>query len=132
MKRYILSGIIVLVAAISFAQPEIDSNTITVNNPTPVTYKLYPTDNMWSFLQLNTKTGQIWQLQYAIGDGYRFKRLLNVFPLVEKKNQVPGRFTLYETQNMWTFILLDQIDGRTWQVQWSLDPDKKGIIPIEY
>lgn len=30
-----------------------------------------------------------------------------------------------------TFILLDQINGRTWQVQWSLEPEKRIVIPIE-
>ena len=37
---------------------------------------------------------------------------------------------LYPTQNMWTFILLDQTDGRTWQVQWSTDYESRGILPI--
>jgi|TARA_Y100001954_G_scaffold25491_1_gene23211 hypothetical protein len=30
-----------------------------------------------------------------------------------------GRFKLYPTGNMWNFIMVDVIDGRTWQVQWS-------------
>lgn len=40
-----------------------------------------------------------------------------------------GRFTLYPTQNVFTFILLDQIDGRMWQVQWSTKAENmKGIV----
>jgi len=30
-----------------------------------------------------------------------------------------GRFTLIPTENIWTFILPDQVDGRTWYVQWG-------------
>ena len=41
---------------------------------------------------------------------------------------VPG-FKLFPTTNMWTFIMLDEVDGRTWQVQWSTD-GKEGIVPI--
>lgn len=39
-------------------------------------------------------------------------------------------FVVYPTQNIWTFILLDQIDGRAYQVQWSQDENKWAIIPI--
>jgi hypothetical protein len=39
-----------------------------------------------------------------------------------------GRFTLQETQNIFTFLLLDQDDGRVWQVQWSNDADKRGVM----
>lgn len=54
---------------------------------------------------------------------------VNLLPLVYSRDPTPGRFTLYPTETMWTFILLDQTDGRTWQVQWSLD-GKEGIVPI--
>ena len=41
-----------------------------------------------------------------------------------------GRFFLYPTDNFYTFLLSDQIDGRVWQVQWSADPEKRGIWRI--
>ena len=41
-----------------------------------------------------------------------------------------GRFFLYPTENIYNFILLDQIDGRTWQVQWNYDDNKRIIFPI--
>lgn len=41
-------------------------------------YKLYPTTNMWTFLKLNTATGQIWQVQYSInGDRFQYKLDIN-------------------------------------------------------
>ena len=36
-----------------------------------------------------------------------------------------GRFKLYPTGNMWNFIMVDVIDGRTWQVQWNIDENKR-------
>lgn len=41
------------------------------------------------------------------------------------------RFQLFQTQNIWTFILLDSYNGRLWQVQYSTqDIDNLMIIPI--
>ena len=36
-----------------------------------------------------------------------------------------GRFKLYPTGNMYNFIMVDVIDGRTWQVQWNTDKFKR-------
>ena len=36
-----------------------------------------------------------------------------------------GRFKLYPTGNMYNFVMVDVIDGRTWQVQWNIDDDKR-------
>ena len=33
---------------------------------TPSAYKLYATENMWTFLELDTATGIIWQVQYSV------------------------------------------------------------------
>lgn len=95
------------------------------------TYQLFKTTNIWTFLKLNTKNGVIYQIQFSMSEGGRFESVLNLLPLAFGENAVNGRFTLYPTENMWTFILLDQIDGRTWQVQWSQDSEKRGIVPIE-
>lgn len=95
-------------------------------------YKLYATENMWTFLELDTATGIIWQVQYSVkGDDYRFKSTLNRFSLLpEGQKEIAGRFELYKTQNLYNFILVDTRDGRTWQVQWSTEPDDRGIMPI--
>ena len=37
-------------------------------------------------------------------------------------------FRLYPTENMYTFLLLDTLDGRVWQVQWSTQSNHRGII----
>ena len=39
--------------------------------------------------------------------------------------QKNGRFKLYPTDNTYNFIMVDVIDGRTWQVQWNTDENKR-------
>lgn len=94
-------------------------------------FLLFPTHNMWTFIKLNTKTGQLWQVQYTVSDNsQRQEFVLNSEALADSFSQSNGRFYLYPTQNIYNFLLIDQIDGRVWQVQWSLDPSTRGIIPF--
>ena len=53
---------------------------------------------------------------------------LSQFPLV--LDGPVDRFTLYPTQNIWTFLLLDQTEGRTYQVQWSQKAEDRFVIQI--
>jgi len=92
-------------------------------------FQLYETTNMWTFLKLDTSTGQVWQVQYSIkGDEYRFETPLN--SVILNGSGKNGRFKLYKTQNMYNFIMLDMFDGNTYQVQWSAEEENRGIIPI--
>lgn len=136
MKKIIILAIIVLTTMTSFAQSQLEGDETIVNknidNSTiPVTYRLFPTQNMWTFIKLNTRTGQMWQVQYDVKDNNRFETDLNTLPLVNKEKELNNRFTLYSTQNTWTFLLLDQIDGKIWQVQWAVEPENRVVIPIE-
>ncbi len=96
-----------------------------------VPFRLYPTQNMWTFLKLNTRNGQIRQIHYSMKSEERTDTYLNLFPLVNKELEINDRFALYPTQNIYNFILLDQIDGKTWQVQWSFEPESRVVVPIE-
>ena len=41
-------------------------------------FKLYPTDNMWTFIELDTVYGWVYQVQYSTkGDDYRFKTTIS-------------------------------------------------------
>lgn len=93
-------------------------------------YKLYPTQNMWTFIKLDTQTGQMWQVQYSLEDDNRFEYELCSNPLTTDKQKANGRFELYSTKNMYNFVLLDQIGGKTWQVQWSFDEENRAVLPI--
>jgi hypothetical protein len=41
-----------------------------------------------------------------------------------------GQYRLFETTNIWTFILIDTATGRAWQVQYSLDATPTGRAVI--
>ena len=94
---------------------------------TDARYKLYPTQNMWTFLKLDTETGRIWQVQYSVnGNDTRFEVPLNPGNIAKalKRSQKAGRYALFPTQNMYNFIMLDQIDGDTYQVQWGKEENR--------
>lgn len=76
-------------------------------------YKFYQTDNINNQLKLNTKTGEVTQVQ---SDGQTFLVHEETTPLNDK----PNRYALYKTQNMWTYILLDKFSGKLWQCQYSV------------
>jgi len=132
MKKIILYLILTLSTFSSFAQSERKTiDNVSLHNINFVSYRLYPTQNIWTFIKLNTRNGQMWQVQYSMKTESRFVTFLNLEPLVSVDKEVNDRFTLYPTQNIHTFIVLDQLEGKTWQVQWSTDPENRGIIPIE-
>ena len=92
-------------------------------------YNLYKTENMYTFLKLDTRTGQIWQVHWSTDKNGRA-----VLPLSTEKlssEAKDGRFSLFPTANMYNFILLDTTDGRTWQVQWSFEKEDRIIVPIK-
>jgi hypothetical protein len=92
-------------------------------------YRLFRTNNRWTFIKLDTVTGKMWQLHYSL-ESEGGTVVLNEQDLASGKQKTSGRFTLYPTTNMWTFILIDQIEGSTWQVQWSMDGSNRFILPI--
>jgi hypothetical protein len=93
-------------------------------------YRLFRTTNMWTFIKLDTVTGKMWQMQFDVQGDNRGSSALNLQDLTNGKENSPGRFTLYPTLNIYTFILVDQIDGRTWQVQWSMERENRLVMPI--
>ena len=134
MKKLLLFSIIVFFVSAAHAQvnnnPSLTTTKGVNRSLTSVTYQLFPTQNIWNFIKLDTRNGEMWQVQWSTESDKRFINNLNLIPLVAKEDEEEGRFTLYPTQNINTFLLIDQIDGRVWQVQWSINPDKKLIIPI--
>ncbi len=118
MKRAIL----LIVTLLTLATPLVaDDNVPEPTQRVDAPYRLFRTRNIYTFLKLDTRTGQVWQVQW--GDvGYRWIVPINEKPL--KSRRAPGRFTLYPTQNIYTFLLVDQEDGTTWQVQWGKDKER--------
>lgn len=108
---------------------EIANKDTIVSQDNNVNYRLYPTNNKFNFLKLDTRTGEIRQVQWTI-DGDEFECILNDIPLAVGIHAKTGRFNLYPTSNTWTFLLVDQIDGRVWHVQWSFEKQNRFIQRI--
>ena len=96
---------------------------------TDAPFRLFRTLNIHTFLKLDTRTGQVWQVQWSAEPDNRFVESITSKVLAAGK--APGRFTLYPSSNIFTFILLDQEDGRQWQIQWALEVEKRLILAIE-
>jgi len=94
-------------------------------------YQLFPTDNYWTFIKLDTRNGKMWQVHFTVSkEGYQGELILNSSSLVWSDEEINGRFTLYPTNNMYNFILLDQANGKTYQVQWNNEKEKRFVSRI--
>lgn len=113
-----------LVSFTVFAQSTSEVPTQNISTDSAVVYRLFSTRNMYTFIKLNTRNGQMWQVQWSNESNYRFETVLSDIPRVTKDEEKNGRFFLYPTTNIYNFILLDQIDGRTWQVQWGKEKER--------
>lgn len=125
---------------VSAAPTQLDTTSVLllqrISQHTAPCYKLYKTENMWTFLELETFSGKIWQVQYTVDESKasRMKTGLsyrNLVPADDPDGEFAGRFELYPTQNMYNFILLDTATGKTWQAQWSTSYSNRGILEIE-
>jgi len=130
MKRFqLLAVVLMLACAVSYAQ-DTDSLPPT-SQSTDVPYRIFHTKNIYNVLELDTRNGRIWQVQWGdSGDrGHTAVNLTSLLPTGAAEST--GRFTLYPTKNIWTFILLDQSNGRTWQVQWGFKATERFVLEIK-
>lgn len=114
--------------------------SVILGNLEPQRFKMYQTDNIYNLLKLDTWTGRVWQVQWG-ETKERMEVLINYrdlrdLPTEEEddyeyaaKNR-NGRFEMYPTKNMYTFILLDTYSGKTYQVQWSTKYGERFCVPI--
>ena len=132
MKKQTLFLFLLLGSISLHAQTKSKSNVVdNVKEIQGVNFRLFPTTNMWTFIKLDTRNGLLWQVQYSLNPENRMVTYLNLDRLASVNEEHKDRFTLYPTQNMYNFILLDQVNGKTWQVQWSTEYANRGISPIE-
>ncbi len=127
MKTKLLTLLLLLVGNI-YTYANEPSMIVTPTSTATNNFVLYPTTNVFTFLKLDTRNGKIWQVQYSMDDN-EFEVNLNSTELVTSGK--PGQFALYPTTNIWTFLLLDTLNGNVWHVQWSMDAKERGIIPIK-
>ena len=105
---------------------------IRIESATSPGYKLYSTQNTWTFLELDTRFGCVYHVQWDLknNDGRWLIGYAN--DITEpSQNYYPGRFELYPTSNIYNFILVDTRTGDTFQVQWSTESKNEGIWPIK-
>ena len=95
-------------------------------------YKMYQTENTYNLLKLDTRTGKVWQVQYRMKDVESSVVSINWIGVVFESDGWDGRFELYPTKNMYTFIMLDTGTGDTYQVQWSTSGyDYRFVEPLK-
>ena len=119
-----------LLFLICVAHAQVKSGSTNLIEKQNCTYKLVKTENVWTFLKLNTRNGKISQVQFSIKDDNAFETDLNEVALIEPKKEFNNRFTLYPTENIFNFLLLDTNNGKVWQVQWSTEPSERLIKRI--
>lgn len=105
-------------------------------------YKLYPTNNMYNFLKLDTSTGIVTIVQWSTETKKRFEYgyISDAYYDLLKSEGIDfswydyerpvGRFELQPTTNNWTFILLDTFKGTTYQIQWGFDRSDRLALKI--
>jgi hypothetical protein len=125
MKRKLIVRALPLLLFASLALADELNLGPTQNPDTP--YRLFNTQNVYTLLKLDTAGGRIWLVQWGDKD-HRFVAPINTNALVTDGK--PGRFTLYPTKNVFTFILLDQQTGDAWHVQWGA-PGERFIVHID-
>lgn len=123
-------------ATLAFATGLMPGSVVKIKSdpqqPIDGVHRLFETQNMWNFLLLDTQYGRVWQVQYASKDYESALIPINTEALVADLTNVPriGRFTLYPTQNMWNFILLDQDTGNVWQCQYGVGTVQRFLFHI--
>ena len=103
---------------------------LEINSSLKGRYKLYQTENIYTFLQLDTKTGIIEQVQWSLDSDNEGSVTINSDDLTYGYGYGSGSFELYPTKNMYQFILLDKTSGKKWHVQWGVERSKRWIRRI--
>jgi len=103
---------------------------LEINTSLKERYKLYQTDNIYTLLQLDTKTGMIEQVQWSLDSDNEGSVTINSDDLTYGYGYGSGSFELYPTKNMYQFILLEKTSGKKWHVQWGMESSKRWIRRI--
>ena len=103
---------------------------LEINSSLKERYKLYQTENIYTLLQLDTKTGMIEQVQWSLDSDNEGSVTINSDDLTYGYGYGSGSFELYPTKNMYQFILIDKTSGKKWHVQWGMESSKRWIRRI--
>ena len=103
---------------------------LEINSSLKGRYKLYQTENIYTLLQLDTKTGMIEQVQWSLDTDNEGSVSINSDDLNYGLGYGSGSFELYPTKNMYQFILINKTTGQKWHVQWGMESSKRWIRRI--
>ena len=104
---------------------------IEINSSLKGRFKLYKTENIYTLLELDTKTGRIQQVQWSLDEKQEGSVVINNVDLSLETGYGSGSFELYPTSNIYQFILIDKTNGRKWHVQWGIGANKRWIRNID-
>lgn len=94
-------------------------------------YKIYRTEFIRTLLKLDTRTGNVWIVLYSLCNDTESSEIpIEYYSLVDEDEGWNGRFELYPTKNSYNFIMVDNDDGTTYQVQWSIERSYRFIEKI--
>lgn len=105
-------------------------NRLDINTSLKNRYKLYQTENIYTFLELDTKTGKVKQVQWSLESDNEGTWIINGNDLSFGEGYGSGSFELYPTKNLYQFLLIDKTDGRKWHIQWGMGDNKRWIRRI--
>ncbi|MDE7465873.1 MAG: hypothetical protein K2M59_05535 [Muribaculaceae bacterium] len=110
-----MTRLIYLLLLFIFSFSVIHAENVRVIIPTnkSTNYALYSAET-GVFLRLDTRDGTI---QAIVPSNSKKNRVLNSQPLVS--NNDSGRFELYPTDNIWEWLLFDNVTGEMWTLKWS-------------
>ena len=137
MKFYYLISFLLAVTLTITVSAQTDERQQTVTSSISnkdAKFLLFPTRNNYIFLKLNTSNGEVYLVQFSLDKPEsRFETKIEsyLYPLVSTKEESNGRFYLYPTANFFNYLLVDQIDGRVWQLQWGFKSADHKLIKIE-
>lgn len=96
-------------------------------------YKIYRTEFIRTLLKLDTRTGNVWIVLYSLSNDTESSEIpIEYYSLVDEDEGWNGRFELYPTKNSYNFIMVDNDDGTTYQVQWAIESEYRFIKKIKY
>lgn len=103
-------------------------DAINVNTSLKNRFKLYPTENIYTFLELDTKTGRVWQLQWDMDSDNEGGLPIVDFDLVAEDDSYGSNvFELYPTKNIFQFILVNKVNGQAWHLQWGMENTNRWV-----
>lgn len=95
-------------------------------------FRLYSTNQLWYYLELDTATGKVYSVQISYGNSPRKVDIIDDTSKIGSDDEiVKGRFILKATGDSRLYILLDSEDGRCWLLKWSVNPENRNIERLE-